>query len=269
MRIAFFTRAGFEQNELFVYMYAHVAARFEDVRIVAVHDAPAGFWLRLRRQARRAWVKRKFLGLPGMIEAASSLPIKRHFTSGDARAVVLGLARLPRPPVKPDPASAVAVRSVNGHSAIRVLQAIEPDIIIQAGAGILRTPVLATAKLGVLNLHHGMAPAIRGMDSIYWGLWERRPDWIGATVHFVDEGIDTGAVLAHAPVAARAGEDFPVLFVKATEQGVAALAQVMERLECGERWQLKTVPVEGGVYRSSISGWRLLCLRLRRRAKVE
>ncbi|MBV8232444.1 MAG: hypothetical protein JO329_20880 [Planctomycetaceae bacterium] len=50
---------------------------------------------------------------------------------------------------------------------------------------------LLSLKIGTLNLHHGIAPSIRGMNSIYWALWEGRPEWIGSTVHFIDKGIDT------------------------------------------------------------------------------
>ena len=121
--------------------------------------------------------------------------------------------------------------------------------------------------MGTLNLHHGIAPLIRGMESIYWGLWERRPEWIGATVHFIDEGIDTGGTLAYFRVdPIEPGEGFASLFSRATEGGVRQLTQVVGRLLSGE--QVGVAPATGkSEYRSTFSGWKML--RLSRRLKRE
>jgi methionyl-tRNA formyltransferase len=165
--------------------------------------------------------------------------------------------------VQLDSARIIYVRTVNGPDAIHVMRTLTPDVIIQAGAGILRPRLFKLARCGTLNVHHGIAPLIRGMDSIYWGLWEKRPEWLGATVHWIDEGIDTGTVLAYAPVAACGpGEAYPALFVRATQQGVACLVETLTRLAAGEKW---AVPSAGapGVYRSTISGWKLAALALR------
>src|SRR5437762_1370326 len=148
------------------------------------------------------------------------------------------------------------VHTVNGADAARTLRALQPDVIIQAGAGILRQHIFTLARLATLNLHHGIAPLIRGMCSIYWALWEDRPEWLGATVHRIDAGIDTGQALAYASVTPQTpGEGYPSLFVRATQGGVARLVEVLTRLEAGEQWCL-TPPAPGSAYRSTISGWK-------------
>jgi methionyl-tRNA formyltransferase len=162
-----------------------------------------------------------------------------------------------------DPQRVQCVQTVNGADAVHTLRALQPDIIMQAGAGILRQRIFTLARLATLNLHHGIAPLIRGMHSIYWALWEDRPEWLGATVHRIDAGIDTGQVLAYAPVAVQTpGESYPSLFVRATQQGVAQLLEVLTRLEAGEQWCLPA-PAPGSAYRSTISGWKLLLLQYR------
>jgi hypothetical protein len=42
VRIVFFTSEGFDSDELFLYMYAHVAASYNDVHIVAVCQGSSG-----------------------------------------------------------------------------------------------------------------------------------------------------------------------------------------------------------------------------------
>jgi len=255
MRIVFFTSEGFESDELFLYLYANVAASFSDVHIVAVHprsdtkERPS----LLKRYLRKA----RYMGLTGTLEIFSSYPIQYLIHRRDQREVRAGLRALPRPPVNPHPETAIHVGTVNGPEAVRAIRGLEPDVIIQAGAGILRKQVFQIARIGTLNLHHGIAPLIKGMHSIYWALWEEEPKWLGATVHFIDEGIDTGLVLAYAPIRPSfLGERFASLFVRATELGVERLVDVLLRLAREERWTV-AAPSGKRTYRSTISGWKL------------
>lgn len=62
------------------------------------------------------------------------------------------------------------------------------------------------------------------------------------SMHRIDEGIDTGAVLAYAPVAPLfLGEDYPALFVRTTQQGVDRLIETLTRLAAGEQWVVPTL----------------------------
>ncbi len=67
------------------------------------------------------------------------------------------------------------------------------DLMIHAGAGILRAPLLAVPRLGVLNAHMGVLPRYRGMNVAEWAAWENGP--MGATLHWIDPGIDTGRIV--------------------------------------------------------------------------
>lgn len=262
MRIVFFTRAGCQSDALFVYMHACVAQHFHDVHIVAVRPQLSG-GQSLSAALSRYRNKVQRLGVLNSLEILSSYPLQLFFAAQDHTTVERLLHKLPRPAVALDQDRIMYVSTVNGPDALRTMRSLAPDLIIQAGAGILRPRLFKLARCGTLNLHHGIAPLIRGMDSIYWGLWEKRPDWIGATVHWIDEGIDTGTILAYAPVAPLLpGEDYPALFVRATSRGVDQLVKTITRLAAGEQW---VVPTMGntGVYRSTMSGWKHTALRLR------
>ena len=47
-----------------------------------------------------------------------------------------------------------------------------------------------------MNTHAGITPLYRGVHGGYWALVSRRPEEVGTTIHLIDQGIDTGAVLA-------------------------------------------------------------------------
>ncbi len=88
------------------------------------------------------------------------------------------------------------VSAVNDLATEKALDEIKPDIIIQAGAGILKENVFSKAAVGTINLHHGLAPEIRGIHSTFWCMFYGLKDMIGVTCHLIDAGLDTGAVIA-------------------------------------------------------------------------
>ncbi len=81
----------------------------------------------------------------------------------------------------------------NAPHSIDALQQWSPDLIIFTGGNILRKPLLEVPRLGVLNVHLGLLPEIRGMSTPEWSLLNRVP--VGITIHYVDAGIDSGPVL--------------------------------------------------------------------------
>src|SRR6185503_15373151 len=77
--------------------------------------------------------------------------------------------------------------------AITAVRNLAPDLLVHAGAGILRADLLAIPRLGTLNAHMGILPRYRGMNVAEWSRLLGGPT--GCTVHFVDTGIDTGAII--------------------------------------------------------------------------
>jgi hypothetical protein len=81
----------------------------------------------------------------------------------------------------------------NSPASIARLREWSPDLIIFTGGNILRKQLLEVPRLGVLNLHLGLLPEIRGMSSPEWSLLQNIPP--GITLHYMNEGIDTGPIL--------------------------------------------------------------------------
>ncbi|AIG24846.1 phosphoribosylglycinamide formyltransferase [Brevibacillus laterosporus] len=71
----------------------------------------------------------------------------------------------------------------------------EIDFIVLAGYMRLIGNVLLTSYQGrMINLHPSLLPAFPGKDAIKKA-WEYGVKVMGATVHFVDEGMDTGPII--------------------------------------------------------------------------
>jgi len=77
---------------------------------------------------------------------------------------------------------------------IKFLTQLDLDFIVCAHfAYIMPGPVLAIPRVGVLNLHPAYLPYNRGWHTPSWALLDQTP--IGATLHFMDNGIDTGDII--------------------------------------------------------------------------
>lgn len=267
MRIVFFTNENFDSSEKFRYMFANVAASFPNVHVVAVRPSRAERshppYARLYQRIQKVlWRARRF-GVVHTLEVLTSYPLLLFIGQRNWREVDERLRALPRPPVELKPEKVIYVQTVNRPDAVEVISRLEPDVVIQVDAGILRRQIFEIARIGTLNLHPGIAPLIKGRNPTYWALWEHKREWMGATVHYIDERIDTGPVLTYAPVEPRyPGERFPSLYVRATKLGVERLVDALYRLARGERWVVH--PPQGEhVYRSIFSGWKLCLLETR------
>lgn len=87
----------------------------------------------------------------------------------------------------------IPVSDLNGAACAAALRELQPDLMILGGTPIIRENILAAPRMGTLNVHMAWLPGIRGMNVAEWSVYCDAP--IAVTVHFVDKGIDTGAVL--------------------------------------------------------------------------
>jgi len=86
------------------------------------------------------------------------------------------------------------VSGINLPAGKDLLNRLKPDLLILAGTGILRNGILKIPRMGTLNAHMGLLPFFRGMNVAEWAALVGAPS--GCSVHYVDEGVDTGRILA-------------------------------------------------------------------------
>jgi len=90
-------------------------------------------------------------------------------------------------------ARVIGTGGMNSRRLLRDLRALAPDWIILGGGGILGPEVIETARVGVLNAHPALLPWIRGVGIT--GASLEHGVALGASLHYVDRGIDTGALI--------------------------------------------------------------------------
>lgn len=85
------------------------------------------------------------------------------------------------------------VQDLNSAEAEEAIRALQPDLLILGGAPIIRSQILTLPQHGTINVHQGELPAMRGMNVAEWSIFRGRT--VAVTVHLVDHGVDTGAIL--------------------------------------------------------------------------
>jgi folate-dependent phosphoribosylglycinamide formyltransferase PurN len=121
-------------------------------------------------------------------------------------------------PAAPPDGRTVHVATVNSDEAVAALRASSPRVVVVAGTRIIARDVLESVPAVFVNVHAGMTPMYRGVHGGWWALAERDAEHFGVTVHVVDPGVDTGAVLAQRVVRPTARDNFatyPLLQLRA------------------------------------------------------
>ncbi len=149
----------------------------------------------------------------------------------------------------------VEVPHINHPDVVALADRLQPDVIAVFGTSLIRGPLLSKGRLGIFNLHGGLSPRYRGADCTFWALYNGEVDQIGCTLHRIDPGIDTGDLIAHICPEVRGADDELTLFWRAVRDSAEAYAELIERLERGERLG-QPQPAKGRLYQVRQRGWR-------------
>lgn len=112
------------------------------------------------------------------------------------------------------------VRSVNGGDVREALSSASPDAVLVYGTRLLSKLFLEDIRALIINIHAGITPEYRGGHGAYWAFAEGRPELAGVTLHKIDEGIDTGEILAQATIVPSSEDSFVTYPILQRELGI-------------------------------------------------
>jgi methionyl-tRNA formyltransferase len=125
------------------------------------------------------------------------------------------------------------VESPNVPSPLYALRAIRPDLFVVVAYGaILSSELLLVPKLGAINLHGSILPRYRGASPIQAALLDGLPE-TGATTMWMDEGLDTGDMIATRTLPIGPEETAGELSARLATMGAALLADTLAQVEAG------------------------------------
>ena len=125
------------------------------------------------------------------------------------------------------------VEGVRSGAGFEALDALEPDALVVVAYGEILSPaVLDIPRLGAVNVHFSLLPRWRGAAPVPHAILAG-DDVTGVTVMLMDEGMDTGPILATREVSIDPEEDAGTLGARLSEEGAVLLVDALRGLEGG------------------------------------
>lgn len=76
--------------------------------------------------------------------------------------------------------------------------ALDADLYVVFGASFIKGWLVDfLVKRRAINIHMGLSPYYRGSSCNFWALFDDRPGYVGATIHLLSKGLDSGDILFH------------------------------------------------------------------------
>ena len=127
-----------------------------------------------------------------------------------------------------------SARRVREPDFARELREKGPELLLNVHSLYIVPPaVLQVPRLGAFNLHPGLLPACAGLNAPSWAIyhgWERH----GVTLHRMEAGIDTGAVVFQEAFPVEAADSGLGLALRCAQKGVGLIKKMLELVDAGE-----------------------------------
>ena len=100
----------------------------------------------------------------------------------------------------PNNVRTLAIKSgdINLLSEKQLGNALSSDVFVVFGASYIKgwlIDFLLDNK--AINIHMGLSPYYRGSSCNFWAMYDGNPSYVGATVHMLSKGLDSGDILFH------------------------------------------------------------------------
>ncbi len=139
------------------------------------------------------------------------------------------------------------VSSVNEEGCLQAIHQLQPDIIVVNGTRIISKKILQSTKAVFVNMHVGITPYYRGSHGGYWALRNKDAANFGTTIHLIDAGVDTGAVISQVFVKPDKPDNFATYPVLQVAVGIGALKEVLTNMIAGN-YETKRNTEKGNMY---------------------
>jgi methionyl-tRNA formyltransferase len=141
------------------------------------------------------------------------------------------------------------VDDLNSTQAVDFVRSLNPTIAVFTGGGMIRPALIEACGEGVLNCHMGPLPRYRGMDVVEWPFLEKSDcARTAVTVHFMDQGLDTGPIAKVADIPRAGCSSISDLRVAAEGLKIDVLMQTIKAHCDGVIRAQRQLPSEGRQY---------------------
>jgi len=124
-------------------------------------------------------------------------------------------------------------KTLKEEGIISLVKDLQPDLLLSVSfRRIIPPEILSLPSVGAINLHGSLLPAYRGRFCAVWAIVnDERIS--GMTLHWMDEGIDTGDIIAQVPVEIRDDDTGYSLYMRSCAAGLKLLRDTLPILTNG------------------------------------
>ena len=127
----------------------------------------------------------------------------------------------------------VEKNGLNSLKTLTRLKEISPDFIACFGTGILHERILSNFPDCIFNLHVGIPEYYRGSSCNFWPIYNSDLKNLGATVHLIEKGIDTGKIAGTKLIPLEPEDDEQTLTWKTIHVGTQLMIETIEKWKLG------------------------------------
>lgn len=125
-------------------------------------------------------------------------------------------------------------KNINDKLAIEQFATFETDLFVSMSFNqIFHKNILGLPPLRTINCHAGKLPFYRGRNILNWLLINDEKEF-GITVHYVDEGIDTGDIILQRTYPVTDEDDYATLLNKAYVECADVLYDAIKQIQTGQ-----------------------------------
>ena len=142
----------------------------------------------------------------------------------------------------------VKKNGLNSLKTLTRLKEISPDFIACFGTGILHEKILSDFPGHIFNLHVGIPAYYRGSSCNFWPIYNSDLKNLGATVHRIEKGIDTGKIAGAKLITLETADNEQTIAWKTIEVGTQLMIETIDKWKLGTLY-LKEQKQVGKLYK--------------------
>jgi folate-dependent phosphoribosylglycinamide formyltransferase PurN len=139
----------------------------------------------------------------------------------------------------------IKMSDINSQKIIKLLKNLKADLYISVFFNqILEQEIIKIPKKGVINIHPAYLPDYKGVSPVFWALSNGEKE-VGVSIHYIDEGIDTGEIIRRKKIKINNKDNEDSLYSRCVKEGIPLLISSINEISKGK---VKTISNSKGRY---------------------
>jgi methionyl-tRNA formyltransferase len=123
---------------------------------------------------------------------------------------------------------------INSEAVSKFLEKHSPDLIAVCGSNVIKPKIFNIPKIGTINIHAGITPDYRCAHPVEWAIYNKDFQKVGTTIHYVNEGIDTGAVILQETTDIERGDNIESIYCRNIINGAKLMNYAIKNIYAGK-----------------------------------